>query len=214
MSDLHFRNVIAQAKQRNSLQLLDKAFQFLEKDFDGFLGTKYSFENLVFFAETASLLGNREHYVERGLNLFRRLEVEPNQFTARMLLVRCTFESRRAHANKLKGDHMVQQVTFALGFLNDALDIALKAEVKERYGFLVYNASLVFWTVIRPVCRTGTQKLFVDHFKKMMEALTSLVPAKGGVGVGIPVTLSITWRAEFMIQYAFALEDAGRQPEG
>ena len=67
MSDLHFRNVIAQAKQRNSLQLLDKAFQFLESDFDGFLGTKYSFENLVFFAETASLLGNREHYVERAL---------------------------------------------------------------------------------------------------------------------------------------------------
>ena len=68
--------------------------------------------------------------------------------------------------------------------------------------------------MIRPVCRPGTQKLFVDHFKKMQDALTTLVPAKGSAGNGIPVSLSITWRSEFMIQYAFALEDAGRQPEG
>ena len=35
-----------------------------------------------------------------------------------------------------------------------------------RYGFLVYNATLVFWTVVRPLCRPGWQAILTERFER------------------------------------------------
>ena len=94
------------------------------------------------------------------------------------------------------------------------------------YGFLIYNASLVFWKVARPMCRSGWQKYILNETTQVLEALKLVraasatgggggggKPAKGGATAAIPVPIDLPWLIEMTLNMAFGLEDAGREAD-
>lgn len=225
-TDFHLRHLIRQAAEHRSLRLVDDAFSVIEANFDRF-GGDFAPELLVVFAEVASELREREPQAARAVELFDRLRCEDEQFRGRALLVRCVCEARLgSEASRLKGMHLLQQLKYALGFLTQALAIATKPGNDARYGFLVYNASLVFWEVVRPICRRGWQRHVVQESVAMLEAL-KLVGKPGGApdakgkgaavaggSTGIPVTLELSsWLVELSLNIAFGLEDAEKNAD-
>ena len=48
----------------------------------------------------------------------------------------------------LYGQNLVQQVRYALSFLQRALDLAAEARSKERYGFVVHPPYLLVFTYV------------------------------------------------------------------
>lgn len=223
-TDYHLRELIRRAAAQRSHGLLDAAYVIIEDNFDRF-GGEFSPELLVFFAEAASDLRGRESNVVRALELYDRLKCEPDQFKVRALLARCVYEARLGSETcQLKGFHLLQQLKYALEFLLQALKIAT-ADSGGKYGFLVYNASLVFWDVIRPMCRPGWQKHFVEPTTTLLDKLQAVRKSagsggrdgkKGGGGGNeaiIPVQLPLEWLLELTLVLAFCLEDAEKDAD-
>eukprot|EP00445_Apocalathium_hangoei_P019284 CAMPEP_0203912188 /NCGR_PEP_ID=MMETSP0359-20131031/53276_1 /ASSEMBLY_ACC=CAM_ASM_000338 /TAXON_ID=268821 /ORGANISM="Scrippsiella Hangoei, Strain SHTV-5" /LENGTH=1376 /DNA_ID=CAMNT_0050838069 /DNA_START=64 /DNA_END=4190 /DNA_ORIENTATION=+ len=225
-TDFHLRRLIDLAAEERSHRLVDDAFAIIEGHLDCFSG-EFSPELLVEFAEVASDLRERETAVFRALDLHSRLRCEDDQFKVRALLVRCVYEARLGSETlHLKGLHLLQQLKYALGFLTQALGVATRPGGPDaRYGFLVYNASRVFWDVVRPVCRQGWQRHIVQEGTTILEALKAVRPggadpkAKGGGGgppggAAIPVTVDLTaWLVELALNVAFGLEDAEKNAD-
>lgn len=97
---------------------------------------------------------------------------------------------------------------------------------QRGYGFLIYNASLVFWTVARPMCRNGWQRHIINEATAILDALRAVRAAgasgggggkpagKGAAGgASIPVSIDIPWLVELTLNLAFGLEDAGRDAD-
>lgn len=98
--------------------------------------------------------------------------------------------------------------------------------LQRGYGFLIYNASLVFWTVARPMCRNGWQRHIINEATAILDALRAVRAAgasgggggkpagKGAAGgASIPVSIDIPWLVELTLNLAFGLEDAGRDAD-
>lgn len=49
--------------------------------------------------------------------------------------------------------------------------VSIAQDNLPRYKFIIYNASIVFWTCARPLLRTGCGKYVVEYYMKMIEAL-------------------------------------------
>ena len=84
-----------------------------------------------------------------------------------------------------------------------ALQKANESVNESRYGFLIYNASLTFWAVARPMCRNGWQRHIVPEATQVLEALrvaraatTGGKGGKGATGATIPVSIDIPWLIE------------------
>lgn len=228
--DFHLRHLIREvssASEQQSRKLVDDAFTIIEGHAGQFsVGEDFSPEVLVLFAEAASDLGGHEVQAQRALELYDRLGCEDDQFRARALLVRCTCEARLGTmTHRLKGLHLLQQLQYALTFLVKALSIATEAgwaQNDTRYGFLVYNTSLVFWKVARPICRMGWQRYIVNEATQVLDALKQVRAASGG-GTGggkgapsapaIPTQVDLPWLIQLSLNLAFGLEDAGRDAD-
>eukprot|EP00913_Durusdinium_trenchii_P005317 g4962.t1 len=173
-------------------------------------------------------LGGHDSQAERALELYERLGCEDDQFTVRSLLVRCLCEARLGEQHRLKGHHLLQQLQYALKqYLMKALAKANEtgwAQNDSRYGFLIYNASLVFWAVARPMCRNGWQRHIINEATQILDGLRAARAAAGGAaggkpggkapgGAAIPVTIDLPWMIELTLNLAFGLEDAGKDAD-
>jgi hypothetical protein len=183
----HLRHLLEESVRKRNEATLASAYTLIQQHFDE-IGEP---DVLVRFAEAAS-------YLER-------------EDWARTLMIRCLHEARLG-IGKLYGHNLVQQIQYALTFLKEAQEIASDLQAagknKDRYGFLIYNATLVFWIVCRPICRPGWQKLLVDDFQQLYELLKGALTSQH-----MPCPVDIAWRIELALQLAFALEDAGKEAD-
>eukprot|EP00421_Protoceratium_reticulatum_P034259 CAMPEP_0168483988 /NCGR_PEP_ID=MMETSP0228-20121227/65860_1 /TAXON_ID=133427 /ORGANISM="Protoceratium reticulatum, Strain CCCM 535 (=CCMP 1889)" /LENGTH=576 /DNA_ID=CAMNT_0008500503 /DNA_START=10 /DNA_END=1737 /DNA_ORIENTATION=+ len=219
--DIHLRHLLRCAQDKRSHGLVDDAFAIVNGHFDRF-SIDCSPELLVLFAEVASDLREREPHVARALELFERLRCEDDQFKIRAMLVRCVYEARLgSEFFQLKGQHLLQQLKHALGFLVAALSIATRPGNDTRYGFLVCNASFVFWEVVRPVCRPGWQSHVAREAEAVVAALRAVAQSGGSglpgekgkqaasAGAAIPAAVDAAWLIELSLSLAFGYEDSG-----
>ncbi|CEM36106.1 unnamed protein product [Vitrella brassicaformis CCMP3155] len=204
---------------------INAAYTLIQEGSDSF-GGGIGADVLVVFAEAAAALGHHEEQIIRALELFERSEPEDLQWNARANIVRCLYEGRKALRDKCQGDDLVEQIHFALESLTQALQIAAKSENKARYAFVVYNASLVFVEVVRPLLRPGWCKHLVEPLQSLINALNAASPAVGDVkdskkgggdasaaSQGVPCPVDTMWRVELLLQLAFCLEDDSKAAE-
>lgn len=227
--DAHLRHIIRLAAEQESRNLVDDAHAIIECNLEGF-GSELASEILVLFAEVASDLRERDAAAARALDLFFRKRCEEDQFKVRALLIRCRCEARLGTDTfKLKGMHLLQQIKYAMTFLEEALAIATKKPFDEKYGFLVYNASLIYWEVSRTLNRPGWQQHIVQEAISVLDKLKEVHVAgrgpgaaaekkggKGGDSAGplIPVPAMpefTTWLIELTLNVAFGLDDRGME---
>ena len=82
-----------------------------------------------------------------------------DQFFVRALFVRALVVADAAAP--LNGAAAVAQLGLAIGHLLRAVEIVMDPERRARYGFLVYNASVHFYAIARPMMRSGARKHYV-----------------------------------------------------
>ena len=84
----------------------------------------------------------------------------------------------QAHnAKKLHGQAKVDELNLAIARILEVLDICLEAANRPRYDFLVYNASVYFWNVSRPLMRAGVASYVVESMEKVVGALEEVKDA-------------------------------------
>jgi len=171
------------------LQRLDQINTALHKNIRETFGNLSS-ELIVKFAEVAVEVPSRRHYSQTIIKLFFQRFKDPTQFYIRALLVKAQLVAYEGHNKEKKGEELVEVLKEAIGYISKALDIiAGPAEVapvkgkdskgdpsagssnKQRYGFLIYNASNCLYKIVRFMLRQNWQRNFSDIVERVYKLM-------------------------------------------
>eukprot|EP01041_Mallomonas_annulata_P001674 gene1674-3234_t len=89
----------------------------------------------------------------------------------------------------------IQKRKIALSYVMESLDVAMAPENMNRYKFLVYNTSVIFWKIIHQFLRKGHAKHFLNEIQKISNSLEIIDDP------------DINWRIMYLSATAFILED-------
>ena len=89
----------------------------------------------------------------------------------RALLAQATLEERRITKENMKGDEGIKQILHAYSFIKRALDIITRPENKVKYQYLIYNASVTAWWIVRSALRSGWARGVVEILEKLSQLL-------------------------------------------
>jgi tetratricopeptide (TPR) repeat protein len=115
-----------------------------------------------------------------------------DQFVCRALYARALVRSEAAKG--LKGEALVVGVGDALKGLLEGLAMALS---DQRYMFLVYDASVHYWSISRPLQKPGTRKYLVEASTAITQALQK-------------VSGHEEWKTHNLRLHALCLSDGGK----
>lgn len=150
-------------------------------------------EMLVMGAEVAM---TNEHYSlarEKSREFF--LSNPPrDQFFARCLFVAAACDAHKTEEEELNGSDATRQRLKSIAHILDALEIAKTHS--PRYDFLVYNASVHFWNIARPMLREGGARYAAPSMATVSDALEELNDS------------DLPWRIAFLVALSQAEDDA------
>ena len=101
----------------------------------------------------------------------------------------------------LKGEANLKQVLYAFSFVSKAIEIATRAENKQKYQFIVYNSSIKTWHILRGLMRHGWSKFIVEILEKISNLLEEADDS------------DFNWRCRYMSALCKSLVDAEKKPE-
>ena len=90
---------------------------------------------------------------------------------------------------------------YAFSFVQKAVEISTRAENKQKYQFIVYNASIKTWHILRGMMRPGWSKYIVDVLEKISNLLEEADDS------------DMNWRCRYMNALCKSLSDAEKKPE-
>ncbi|CAB1312512.1 unnamed protein product [Coregonus sp. 'balchen'] len=114
-----------------------------------------------------------------------------NQFLCRAYLCQGQLKSPQSFGS-------VEEIEKAVIYFLKAIEIS---KVKPRYHFLVFNASVLYFQMVRPLLRPGPRQHLVPTLTQVVKALEE---------VGEP---DYSWRAQLMLHLVECLVDAGKGEE-
>ncbi|XP_071248935.1 cilia- and flagella-associated protein 46 isoform X6 [Salvelinus alpinus] len=185
--DLHIRQYLTKARQQKDTDALNAAYDMIREGSD----TRcFCPELYVLCAEQALQLGCAD--ISRDC-LMMYFEGKPpaNQFLCRAYLCQGQLESPQSFGS-------VEEIEKAVIYFLKAIEIS---KVKPRYHFLVFNASVLYFQMVRPLLRSGPRQHLVP-------TLTQVVKALEEVG-----EQDYSWRAQLMLHLVECLVDAGKGKE-
>jgi len=103
---------------------------------------------------------------------------------------------------ELKAEEALKQLQLAFTFIKRAIDIAVKPENKAKYQFVIYNASIKTWHLIRALMRPGWSRHLVEFLEKISNLLEEADDS------------DFNWRCRYLNALAKAMLDAEKKPEG
>ena len=161
----------------------------------------FSSEVIVMFIEVALLSKTRDDSASRVVDIFFQRINQQDQFFCRALLSKATIEHRKVTKLDLQGEANFNQVNHAFSFVKKAIEIAARAENKQKYHFIVYNASIRTWHIIRGLMRQGWSKYLVEILERVSTLLEELDD------------FDFNWRCRYHNALVKAMFDAEKKPE-
>ncbi|CAD5115467.1 DgyrCDS4439 [Dimorphilus gyrociliatus] len=194
--DVRIRTLLTASKNASGL----KGEGFLREAFDILItagnkpvteGTQpFGIDLFVVCAEEA-ISHNRPDIAKECIKLFKSKSPPSNQFLGRAYLVEAQLVAP-TNANQLA------ELEEAIGFILKAINMARD---KEKYHFLIYNASLVYWSFCRPFLKPVWKKYLSKSLHQIVKALDEINdPDK-------------EWKATLMITLIECHLDAGSKQE-
>ena len=119
-----------------------------------------------------------------------------DQFVCRAAFARAVLESERAARLMLKGPALVASVMAAV---KQVLDGIALAQQSDRHAFLVYNGSVHYWRVARPLQREGLRAQLVPSLETVLKALEKVAGQE-------------EWRCRNLLSLAMCQFEAGNSP--
>lgn len=101
----------------------------------------------------------------------------------------------------MKAEDNLKQVLLAFSYIRRAMDIATKPENKAKYQFVVYNASIKTWHILRPLVKPQWSKNFVEIIEKISNLLEEVDDS------------DFNWRCRYLNVLVKAMTDADKKPE-
>eukprot|EP01022_Parablepharisma_sp_SALTPOND_P012569 TRINITY_DN161_c0_g1_i1.p1 TRINITY_DN161_c0_g1~~TRINITY_DN161_c0_g1_i1.p1 ORF type:complete len:1999 (+),score=278.18 TRINITY_DN161_c0_g1_i1:82-5997(+) len=155
-------------------------------------------ETFVRLAEIALESSARDSLAEKYVSLILQHFECRNQFYVRTLLVQALLEGR---ISGLKAEKAIDQIKKAWETLKKALEICALPPNKQKYQFLVYNASIAMWRILRPYIKST----WGANTTEILEKLTAIIEESDDIDVD--------WRCRLLSAQALALNEAGKKPE-
>lgn len=78
-----------------------------------------------------------------------------------------------SRCTSLNGANYIIQTKRAIHYLLEALSIATAKENQSQYGFIVYNTSVHYWRISRPLMRDASYRYLVESMGQILEALVA-----------------------------------------
>ena len=156
-------------------------------------------EIFVRFVEIALESGLRDGLTKRYVTLTLQHFECKNQFYVRLLLAQALLEGR---IGDLKAEKAIEQLKKAWDIIKKAIEICALPTNKPKYQFLVYNASITMWRIIRPYIKN----VWGGSLTEILEKLVAIIEEADDV--------DIDWRCNLLAAQALALTEAGKKPEG
>ena len=162
---------------------------------------KLSPEVIVMYIEVALLTNRRDDSASRVTDIFFQRINQQDQFFCRALLAKAAIEERKIKKMELKGDANFDQINHAFNFVKRAIEIAAKPENENKYQFIIYNASIKTWQIIRGLMRPGWSKQLCD----ILEKISNLLEENDD--------FDFNWRCRYLNALVKAMFDAEKKPE-
>mmetsp|Transcript_28006 Transcript_28006/g.68923 ORF Transcript_28006/g.68923 Transcript_28006/m.68923 type:complete len:2443 (+) Transcript_28006:56-7384(+) len=198
---------IKKATRHSDAELLKRTFKDILLSLEGPSDERAGRDILVLCAEAALKVGATsvaadalEIYFLEANKLWTddatvgKLELK-DQFVCRALYARALVRSDAATG--LKGDALVKGVNGALKCLLEGLEVALG---DPRYLFLVYDASVHYWHISRPLQKPGTRQQLISSSTTVVQALQK-------------VSGHEEWKTHSLRLHALCLSDGGKNDE-
>ncbi|KAM6130315.1 cilia- and flagella-associated protein 46 [Phoenicopterus ruber ruber] len=192
--ELAVRERLFAAESRRDVQALKNAYELIKSASQGKSALdssdNFSTDLYVLCAEQAFQLG----YLEISsdcLQMYFKGRFPVNQFLGRAYLCQGQLHT------PLSTDNLEEFEKFVLFFLR-AIDFATH---DQRYYFLIYNASVLYWQLVRPFLKPGFRYCLIPSLSQIVKALNQTEEQDN------------EWRAELMINLLECFLDASKLKE-
>ncbi|XP_071420476.1 cilia- and flagella-associated protein 46 isoform X2 [Pithys albifrons albifrons] len=194
MAELAAREQLRAAQRSKDIQSLKNAYELIKSASEGKSALdssdNFSTDLYVLCAEQALQMG----YLEMSsdcLQMYFKGRFPVNQFLGRAYL--CQGQLHAPHST----DNLEGFEKFVLFFMK-AIDFASH---DRRYYFLVYNASVLYWRLVRPFLKPGFRHCLIPSLSQVVTALNQIEEQDK------------EWRAELMINLLKCFLDAAKLEE-
>ncbi|KAM9610766.1 cilia- and flagella-associated protein 46 isoform 2-T2 [Morphnus guianensis] len=192
--DLAVREQLLAAESRRDVQALKNAYELIKSASQGKSALdssdNFSTDLYVLCAEQAFQLG----YLEMSsdcLQMYFKARFPVNQFLGRAYLCQGQLHT------PLSTDNLEEFEKFVLFFMK-AIDFASH---DRRYYFLIYNASVLYWQLVRPYLKPGFRYCLIPSLSQIVKVLNQTEEQDN------------EWRAELMINLLECFLDASKLKE-
>ncbi|KAG5196142.1 hypothetical protein R6Z07F_018059 [Ovis aries] len=192
--DLVITQELARAESQQDADSLKRAYQLIKSanlgksEFDP--TESFSPDLFVLCAEQALKMGQRE-VSEDCIQMYFKVKGPVTQFLGRAHLCRAQLCAPKSTENMEEFENCVTQYMKAISF----------AKGEPRYYFLVYNASVLYWQMVRPFLRPGYRHYLVPSLAQMVSALSQTEEEDK------------EWQAELMLELLECYLQAGESGE-
>ncbi|XP_022424099.2 cilia- and flagella-associated protein 46 [Delphinapterus leucas] len=185
---------LARAESQQDAASLKRAYQLIKSanlgksEFDP--TESFSPDLFVLCAEQALKMGQPE-VSEDCIRMYFKVKGPVTQFLGRAHLCRAQLCAPKSTENMEEFENCVTQYMKAINF----------AKGEPRYYFLVYNASVLYWQMVRPFLKPGYHHHLIPSLSQIVSVLNQTEEDDKG------------WRAELMLELLECYLQAGRKEE-
>ncbi|XP_065779668.1 cilia- and flagella-associated protein 46 isoform X5 [Muntiacus reevesi] len=192
--DLVITQELARAESQQDADALKRAYHLIKSanlgksEFDP--TESFSPDLFVLCAEQALKMGQRE-VSEDCIQMYFKVKGPVTQFLGRAHLCRAQLCAPKSTENLEEFENCVTQYMKAINF----------AKGEPRYHFLVYNASVLYWQMVRPFLKPGYRHHLVPSLAQMVSVLSQTEEEDK------------EWQAELMLELLECYLQAGENAE-
>ncbi|KAK1166636.1 cilia- and flagella-associated protein 46 [Acipenser oxyrinchus oxyrinchus] len=189
--DLSIRQLLAAAEKHKDVEALKNAYDLIQ------VGTKervtvdttasFSPDLYVLCAEQAFQLGSKETS-KNCLQMYFKEKPPSNQFLGRAYVCQGQINAPVTAGNS-------EELDKAAVYFMKAIDFSKK---HPRYHFITFNASVLYWTMVRPFLRPGFRRCLIPTLTQVVKALEEIGES------------DFSWRAQLMLELVECFLDAGK----
>ncbi|XP_048193494.1 cilia- and flagella-associated protein 46-like [Perognathus longimembris pacificus] len=192
--DLVITQELARAESHQDGEALERAYQLIKSanlgksEFDP--SESFSPDLFVLCAEQALKMGRLEES-EDCIQMYFKVKGPITQFLGRAHLCRAQLCAPQSADNLEEFENCVTQYMKAINF----------AKGEPRYYFLVYNASVLYWHMVRPFLKPGYHHFVIPSLSQIVNVLNQTEEEDK------------EWRAELMMELLECYLEAGRKED-
>jgi hypothetical protein len=160
-----------------------------------------SIDMIIILAETAFPLQECMDKINNLVKIYFEQENTKNNFYCKGLFLRSRIEFYYIAKRSLKAEDAIAELKTCLSHMMKAIEIIIKPENKQKYAFLIYNASIYTYNILKSFFKTNISKFFFEILEKISYFLEEIDD------------IDFNWRIRFLIKLVQCYIDGEKKPE-